>query len=206
MRQARTVWQRGPRAEALNLLHVNKIENRLTALESGDRMKEEAMMQLQQERDEALVSKVTQQQMMLLGQIAYTVSDVLESFVFGKAGSSSYVPLSVSDFDNNTMDEPLSEEQQVRWATAKRFLSNNMPLKEIIETDKYLRWLSNQPADDRAQSRETTTAALHTWAGVYCKAKAVTSVQRYLQLLNQLSTNSRPLAPDKSIVTLVQHL
>lgn len=92
MGQAKTLWQRGPREEASNLLHVNKIENRLTALESGDLMKEEAIMQLQQDRDEALVSKVTQQQMMLLGQIAYTVSDVLESFVFGEAGSSSYVP------------------------------------------------------------------------------------------------------------------
>lgn len=123
-----------------------------------------------------------------------------------KLGLAAMCPRSVSDFDNNTMDEPLSEEQQVRWAAAKRFLSTDMPLKEIIETDKYLRWLSNRPAHDRAQIRETTTAALHTWAAGYCKAKAVTSVQRYLQVLNQLSTNSRPLAPDKSVVTLVQHL
>lgn len=79
-----------------------------------------------------------------------------------------------------------------------------MPLKEIIEADKYLLWLSSEPAHGKLQM-ESSVSDLHTWAGVYCKAKAVAPVQRYLQVLNKLSTSGRPLAPDKSLAMVVQH-
>lgn len=141
---------------------------------------------------------------MLLGQIAYTLSDVLEDFVFGEAGSSSFVPLSISDLANNNIE--LSEGEQARWAAAKAFLTSAMPLKEIVEADKCLRWLSSKPADGKSQIRETTAADLHTWVQLHCKAKAVVPVQRYMQVLNQLSTSDRPLAPDKSLATVVQCL
>lgn len=183
--------------------HMDEIENRLTALEHRDRAKDKANRQLQQERNQALVSKAKLQQKILLGQIAYTVSDVLEEFVFGEAGSGSFLPLSVSDYANNTVE--LSQEEQVRWTAAREFLTSTMPLKEIIEADKYLRWLSNEPAHGKFQIMETTISNLHTWFGVYCKAKAVAPVQRYLQVLNQLSTSGQPLAPDMSLAMVVQH-
>jgi len=82
---------------------------------------------------------------MLLGQIAYAVSDLMEDFIFGEAGSSSFVPLSISDIINNNIE--LSEEEEARWAAAKAFLTSTMPLKEIVEADKYLRWLSSKPAE-----------------------------------------------------------
>lgn len=67
-------------------------------------------MQLQQEQDQALLSKAIFLQQTLLGQIAYILLDILEDFIFGEAGSSSFLPLSVSDFANNTID--LSEESK----------------------------------------------------------------------------------------------
>jgi len=230
--KAKSLWQQGHKEEAFDLLlstledtttqltlqlpileqlkdkittaglHVDKIENRLDALEKRDLARDKAIKQLQQERDQALVSKAKLQQKILLGQIAYTVSDILEEFVFGEDGSSSFLPLSISDFANNTVQ--LTEEQQSRWAAAQAFFTTSISLKEIIEADKYLRWLRNEPAHGRSQIRDTTVAQLHTWAGVHCKAKAVASVQRYLQVLNKLSTNDRPLAPNRSLAKVVQ--
>jgi len=176
----------------------------LTALENHDFATDRAIRQLQHEQNQAVSSKVKLQQEMLLGQIAYAVSDLMEDFIFGEAGSSSFVPLSISDITNNNIE--LSEEEEARWAAAKAFLTSTMPLKEIVEADKYLRWLSSKPADGKSQIRETTAADLHTWAGLYCKAKAVVPVQRYMQVLNQLATSDRPLAPDKSLATVVQRL
>ncbi|DBA92233.1 TPA: hypothetical protein ACH3X1_015939 [Trebouxia sp. C0004] len=154
---------------------------------------DKAIRQLQQEWDQALLSKAKLQQKILLGQTAYTVSDILEDCIFGEAGSSSFLPLSVSDFANNTID--LSEEEQARWAAARAFLTSTMLLKEIIEADKYLRWRRNEPAHGKSQIKETTATDLHTWAGLHCKAKAVVPVQRYMPVLNKLSTKGRPLAP-----------
>ncbi|DBA80604.1 TPA: hypothetical protein ACH3X1_007861 [Trebouxia sp. C0004] len=80
-----------------------------------------------------------------------------------------------------------------------------MPLKEIVEADKYLRWLSNH---GKSQIQKTPATDLHTWDGLHCKAKAAVPVQRYIQVLNKLSTSGRPLAPNKSLATvcdLVSH-
>ncbi len=185
-------------------LHIDRTESRLIALENHDLATDKAIRQLQHEQNQALSSKAKLQQEMLLGQIAYTVSDVLEDFIFGEVGSSSLLPLGISDLANNNVE--LSEEEQARWVAAKAFLTSTMPLKEIVEADRYLRWLSSKPADGKSQIRETTAADLHTWAGLYCKAKAVVPVQRYMQVLNQLSTSARPLAPNKSLATVVQRM
>ena len=230
--EAKTLWQQGFKEDAFNLvlstledttsqlkrqlpilaalkdkvevagLHIDKIESRLTALENREVTKDRAIRQLQQEWDQALLSKAKLQQKIILGQIAYTVSNILEDFIFGEAGSSSFLPLSVSDYANNTIG--LSEEEQARWAAAQDFLTSIMPLKEIIEADKYLRWLRYEPAHGKSQIKETTATDLHTWAGLYCKAKAVAPVQRYMQVLNKLSTNGRPLAPNKSLATVLR--
>jgi len=177
----------------------------LTALENHDFAMDKAIRQLQHEQNQALSCQTKLQQEVLLGQIAYTVSDVLEEFIFGEAaGSSSFLPLSIPDLANNNVE--LSEREQARWAAAKAFLTSAMSLKEIVEADKYLRWLSSKPAEGKSQIRETTVADLHTWAELHCKAKAVVPVQRYMQVLNQLSTSDRPLAPDKSLATIVQRL
>ena len=117
--------------------------------------------------------------------------------MFGDAGPSSLLPLSVSNFANNTVG--LSEEEQARWAAAKAFITSDMQLKEIIEADKYLRWLRTEPAHGKSEIKETTATDLHTWAGLHCKAKAVAPVQRYVQVLNKLSTNGRLLALNKSL-------
>jgi len=232
--KAKNLCQRGFRGEAINLvlstaedktsqpklqlpilealkdkieiagLHIDKTESRLTALENHDLTADKAIRQLQQERDQALLSKAKLEQEILLGQIAYTVSHVLEDFIFGEAGSSSFLPLSVSDFANNTVN--LSEEEQARWAAAQAFLTSTMPLDEIIEADKYLRWLRNEPAHGKSQIKETTATDLHIWAGLHCKAKAAVPVQRYMQVLNKLATSGRPLAPNKSLAAVVQRL
>lgn len=183
-------------------MHIDKMEARLTALEKGDRSKDKAIKQLQQERDQALLSKAKLQQKILLGQIAYTVSNLLELYIYGEDGSDSFLPLSVSDFEDNTVD--LSEAEEARWRDAKAFLTSTMSIKEIIKADKYLRWLRNEPAHGKSQIKETTVTELHTWAGLHCNAKAVASVQKYLKVLNQLSTNGRPLAPDKSLAAVVR--
>lgn len=193
-------------------LHIDNIKSRLTALggrltalENHDFAMDKAIRQLQHEQNQALSCQTKLQQEVLLGQIAYAVSDVLEEFIFGEAaGSSSFLPLSIPDLANNNVE--LSEREQARWAAAKAFLTSAMSLKEIIEADKYLRWLSSKPAEGKSQIRETTVADLHTWAELHCKAKAVVPVQRYMQVLNQLSTSDRPLAPDKSLATIVQRL
>ncbi|KAL3159901.1 hypothetical protein ABBQ38_010298 [Trebouxia sp. C0009 RCD-2024] len=238
LENAKTLWRQNSKAEAFNLIlstletttnqltfqlpileqlkekvkaasfHIDEIENRLTAVENRDRAKDKTIKQLQQEQEQALVCKAKLQQKISLGQIAYTLSDVLEDFVFGEAGSGSFLPLSVSDYANNTME--LSEEKQVRWTAARKFLTSTMPLKEIIEADQYLRWLGNvlvekEPAHGNSPNMETSVSNLHMWAGVYCKAEAVAPVQRYLLVLNKLSTSGRPLAPDKSLAMIAQH-
>ena len=187
-------------------LHNDKTETRLTALENHDLITDNVIRQLQQERAQALSSEAKLQREILLGQMAYTVSDILEDFVFGEDRSSSFMPLSVADLANNTVN--LSEEEQARWAAAKAFLTSAMPLKEIVEADKYLRWpwLSSAPADGNPQIEQTTAMDLHTWAGLHCNANAAVPVQRYMQVLNQLSTSGRPLAPNKSIAIVVQNL
>lgn len=172
----------------------------MTALQSRELTKDKAIRQLQQERDQALLSKAIFLQKTLLEQIAYTLSDILEDFIFGEAGSSSFLPLSVSDFANNTID--LSEEEQARWAAAKASLTSIMLLKEIVEADKYLCWLRNEPAHGKSQIKESTATDVHTWAGLHCKAKALIPVQEYMQVLNKLSTNGRPLALHKSLATV----
>ena len=109
-------------------LPIDRTESRLTALESRlsalkyhDLATDKAIRQLQHEQNRALSCKTKLQQEMLLGQIAYTVSDVLEDFMFDEAGSSSLLPLSISDLANNNVE--LSEEEQARWAAAKAFLA-----------------------------------------------------------------------------------
>ena len=57
-------------------LHIDKIESRLTALKKGELIVDKAIRQLQQERDQAILSKAKLQQKILLGQIAYTMSDI----------------------------------------------------------------------------------------------------------------------------------
>ena len=89
--------------------HIDIIETRLRALEKRDLAKGKAITQLQQERDRGLASKAKLQQKTLLGQIAYTISDILEEFVFGEEVSSSFLPISISDFANNNMQ--LTEQQ-----------------------------------------------------------------------------------------------
>ena len=185
-------------------LHIDRTESRLIALENRDLITDKAIRQLQHEQNQALSSKAKLQQEMLLGQITYTLSDVLEDFVFGEVGSSSFVPPSISDLANNNVE--LSEEEEARCAAAKAFLTSTMPLEEIVEADEYLRWLSSKPADGKSHIRETTAADLHTWAELHCKAKAVVPVQSYMPVLNPLSTSGRPLAPNKSLATVAQRL
>ena len=77
-----------------------------------------------------------------------------------------------------------------------------MLLKEIIEADKYLCWLRNEPAHGKSQIKDSTATDWHTWAGLHCKAKALVPVQEYMQVLNKLSTNGQPLALNKSLATV----
>ena len=72
----------------------DKIENRLDAFEKHGLAQHKVITQLQQEREQALACKAKRQQEILLGQIAYTTSKILEEFVFGADGSSSLLPQS----------------------------------------------------------------------------------------------------------------
>lgn len=182
-------------------VHTDNMKNRLTALEHSVRAQAKHIQQLQQEQVQALASRTDLQQKMLLGQIAYTISDVLEDYIFGETKFGSFVPISLSEFAANTVD--LSDEQKSRWTAAKSFLTKSMSLKEIIEADKYLRWLTNGPALEDHQIQETSATDLHTWAGLHCRAKAVAVVQKYLQVLNKISNADRPLVPSKSLAALI---
>lgn len=174
--------------------HIEQMEPRLAVLEERVKMQEKALRVIEQERDQAVLAKGKLQQKILLGQIAYTMSDLLESFVFGQNGSGSFVPLSVSDYADNSAH--MTTEQQARWSSAQAFFAKQMPVKKLLEADKYLRWLRNEPAHGKSQVKETSFAQLHSWAGVHCKNKAIVPVQQYLRVLNQFSSVSKPLAPN----------
>ncbi|DBA67438.1 TPA: hypothetical protein ACH3X2_001722 [Trebouxia sp. C0005] len=125
-------------------LHIDNIEKRLNALEKSDAGKAKAIKQLQSERDQARLAKDKMQQKILLGQIAYTVSDILEEYVYGDEGSDSLMPIPVSDFAQNNVR--LTDEQQERWGLAEAFFKESMPIKDMVQADKYLRWLRSEPA------------------------------------------------------------
>ena len=218
---AKTLWEAGEQAQAFELLlsavkeaathlalhlptfkklaekvaqaggDIEQMETRLAILEEQVNKHEKALDLLAKERDQAVLAAAILQQKNLLGQIAYTMSDLLERSVFGQSGSGSLVPLSVSDYANNSV--PMTAEQQERWSNVQAFFAKQMRLKELFEADKYLRWLGNEPC---ALPKETTFAQLHSWAGVHCNSKAVIPVQQYLRVLNQFSSVSKPLAPE----------
>ena len=221
---AKTLWQAGEQAQAFELLlstleqattklalqlptlermrgkvtraghHIEQIEMRLAALEDRAKKQDKAIRVIEQERDQAKLAKGKLEQKILLEQIAYTMSDLLENFVFGPAGSGSLVPLSVSDYAQNTA--PMTTEQQARWSSVQAFFEKHMPVQDLLAADKYLRWLRSEPAHGKAQLKDTTFAQLHSWAGVHCKSKAVSPVQQYLRVLNQFSSVSKPLTPN----------
>ncbi|DBA67427.1 TPA: hypothetical protein ACH3X2_001714 [Trebouxia sp. C0005] len=182
-------------------LHIDNIEKRLNALEKSDAGKAKAIKQLQSERDQARLAKDKMQQKILLGQIAYTVSDILEEYVYGDEGSDSLMPIPVSDFAQNNVR--LTDEQQERWGLAEAFFKESMPIKDMVQADKYLRWLRSEPAHGKLLEKDTTAAQLHKWAGMHCRAKAVAPVQKYVQLLNRLSSNNHPLVPNRHLAHLV---
>lgn len=177
--------------------HIEQIEARLAALEERGKKQDKAIREIQQERDQAKLAKARLEQKILLGQIAYTMSDLLENFVFGPAGSGSLVPVSVSDYAGNIV--PLTKDQQARWSSAQAFFAEHMPMQDLLAADKYLRWLRSEPAHGKSLLKDTTFAQLHSWAGVHCKTKAVRPVQHYLRVLNQFSSVSKPLAPNISM-------
>lgn len=153
---------------------------------------------LVRDRDKAVAARERQQQQVLLGQVAYTSSGVVESFVYGTAGSGSLVPLPLSQLAKRAKQGELTEPQQVRWQAVQQSIPSFMPFAELLQADKYLRKLRFQAAHkSKAQINSTTLQMLQSWAGVHCKAAARMPVRKYAQLLNNFTTSNRPLAPDK---------
>jgi hypothetical protein len=225
--QAKVLWQQNRQSDAFDLLitfvenhsstlsqqlpvltrlkellesignHIEAQDRRLVALEEQMKEQRATINGLMQERDKAVAGRERQQQKVLLGQLAYKLSGLVESFVYGSGGSGSLVPRSLKQMQNS--EDELTEAQKKRWLAVQDLVSSVMPFKELVDVDKYLRKLRFESAHGSdAQAQKTTLQMLETWAGVHCITEAVLPVRKYAQLLNKFSDGNRPLAPNKS--------
>lgn len=154
---------------------------------------------LVQDRDKAVAARERQQQQVLLGQVAYVFSGIVESFIYGPEGSGSLVPLSLSQIAKRASQGQLTEAQQLQLHEVQQSVSAVMPFAELLEADKYLRTLRFEATHgSKAQVKQTTQQMLQTWAGVHCKSAAVMPVRKYVQVLTKFTTSNKPLAPDRS--------
>lgn len=182
---------------------VEDQDNKIAALQAQVQGQQQQLQQqgvtinsLVQDRDRAVAARERQQQQVLLGQIAYVFSNLVESFIYGPTGSGSLVPMSLSQITKRASQGQLTEPQQARWQKVQATVSHVMPFSELLEADKYLRTLRFEAAHgSEAQVNKTTPQMLQTWAGVHCKAAAVVPVRRYAHMLDKFTTSNRPLAP-----------
>ena len=178
------------------------METQLAALKEQVKQLKDDIRVIKQHRRRAMLEEGKLRQVFLLGQIAYTMSELLEDFIFGQAGSGSMVPLSLKDYAHNTV--PMTEDQQARWSSAQAFFAMHIPLQDLVASDEYLRWSFKEPGHGQSQPKDTSFAELHSWAGVHCSPNAVSLVQQYLRILNQFSTVNKPLAPSISMSAMIK--
>jgi hypothetical protein len=172
--------------------YMEEQDQRIASLEKQGARLDKQVAQLVRERDHAVESKSLAQQKILLGQVAYTMAGMVEHYVYGPDGSGSLVPLRMEDLASKA--EHLAGTQRARWVAIVKEISKIMPFEELVEADRYLRWLRNAPAHGSLQQiKDTRAVDLRDWAQRHCQVRAVGPVQRYVQVLSRFSVGERPL-------------
>lgn len=128
----------------------------------------------------------------LLGQLAYKLSRIIEQYVYGPEGSGELVPLKMKDLVERS--SRWSGHQRTRWDKVVREIQRIMPLSDAVKVDKYLRWLRFEVAHGTgAEESSASLADLLAWAQQGCDAKAVSQVQKFTRVLNRFSNDDKPL-------------
>ena len=120
------------------------------------------------------------------------LANIIERHVYGPGGAphGSGVPASLIKLAERAGQMVLTEDRLIQWTAAQEHLSHSMPFEELLAADHFLRKLTTACVHDtriRLQSR--TLQDLKNWAGIHCGPKAVVPVQKYLELLSQVSTS-----------------
>lgn len=177
---------------------------------------EKQVLQLQQERRkerneraEHLGAKERREQQLLLGQMAYTLNNLVESYVFGPASHSLGFHPTLNDLaamakrpavsvQTDASEPSLTAEQKVRWKGVEQKLATVQPVSVFLGADKTLRSMRYKPAHGYAEEhRGTTLQQLLLWAASHCDSVSLAAVKNVAILLSQFSTLNRPLNPNK---------
>lgn len=140
--------------------------------------------------DRAVKSKAALQQMILLGQLAYSMTKVIHQVVYENHGP----PPALSEmFDRDVLDD-MSELEHARWLKLKATLKQSGQLTHMKRVDAYLRGLRNPPAHGSVSAARSTTAKqLVQWADEHCDVAWTASVKHYVEVVGRFATPGRPL-------------
>ena len=176
-------------------------DKRIRKLEAQVHSQQQAIGHIQQDAASAKAASAKRFEQLLLGQAAYSLSGVIELYIYGPGGDPGalQMPPSLTHMNKCSQNGHFTDDQQSRWESVKQYCSRHMPFQQLLAADRALRDLRREPAHgSRSEIRQITLQDLENWAGKHCNPKAIRPIQQYARLLNQFSTSNRPLAPDLS--------
>ena len=183
---------------------VTDQDNRILQLEQHVKHLQEARRKEELLHSQQAGKRQWRERNLLLGQAAYTLSSLVEGFVFqGQGGLARHLSLTVmaqmAARKTEMGSQPLSSkpamtaEQRIRWQQVEAKMGAVLP---FLDADHVLRELQYYPAHGTpAERAEVSLQQLLSWAGSF-DAISVGAVKRYVELLSQFSTRNTPLAPD----------
>jgi uncharacterized protein YoxC len=188
-----------PRIEALSrLMHtagsvLDDQSAKLDKLQKEVQGMKKAVHQLEYRAEQSERNWDKAQQLVLLGQVAYTMSRIIKAAVY--SGKKRVAP-TLQDMANADILSAMDTEQKKRWEALKREAADAMDYPDLLSTDGYLRRLRNEPAhDSTAHYKTTTEEQLQTWASLRClDVDVLPVVKKYITFLGRFSEPNRPLS------------
>lgn len=175
-------------------------DNRLDALDLQTGRHDTAIEELQQHFEQENKYLQALQHQECLGRAAYTMAELAEAFVFDGKSTEVLLPLSLKKLFAKSDTDQLDEVQKGRCMQLQRWLNTQMPLRAVIDTDRYLRKeMPTYMPHDYANVHVRTLLKL---AEAYVEPRAVLFVRSYIRLLNKLSSRDLPLSPDRTLAQM----
>lgn len=186
---------------------VDDRDARITRLEQQveqllvDRRKEEI------QRSKQAGKRERREQKLLLGQAAYTFSELVESFVFNNEGAPVARHPSLTEMakmagrptrseNEHTIKPRMTAAQKRRWQQVEAIMATIQPPHHFLDADQVLRELRYQPAHGSDAERQSTSLQqLLSWAGSVDEV-SVGAVKQYVSLLSRFSSRNSPLEPN----------
>ena len=124
--------------------------------------------------------------------------------MFDGKSTDELIPLSLKKLFARAETEQLREIQKGRCMQLQQWLNIHMPLRAVIETDRYL-W-KEMPTYKPEEYANVRVGTLLKWAEAYVEPRAVLFVKNYIRLLNLMSSQDLPLSPDRTLAQVCMPL